>query len=277
MKSMSVLAVICLLVGCCGCASSIRSGFWHLAFFEEGSRYKKSGRVADLLSEPTLDIGFRQGQFLGRGSLQRKWIDYYDADRHGFADVPVVASEQAFFAFSLSTYYLGETLFKHSPESFRGGAGVLWWGLTYAGGVNIILGWAAVAVYDPIVHDIPVIVIGKPIGMIRNAFVPPTKSGESRASESATVILPTEESEYSIRRREFLQQVLRDDNVDLSGRDPEYKKAYRRFKELGSRGTTTSAARLHDGAPSSPTLELPDGRPVVPVPPTIRKDTPKGK
>jgi len=178
-------------------------------FFGPGNAHKETGSVADLLMEPTLDIGWDTDQHPPEAPLCVKWSDYYDVDGHGYYDVVVVATEEVFLLPCGAVAYAGAMIL--SQESFmrflrRGGilveapATVVFWIWLGYEGVTEVVGCAAVAVYDSIVHDIPVLVVGKPARAVYYLFNPsgkpqrPPDSGKPRKPKKSAkdLIYPTE-------------------------------------------------------------------------------------
>jgi hypothetical protein len=140
-------------------------------YFEEGSRYRTSGRVADLLLEPTLDLGTGPDQF--PGSMGTLDPPLGNADGHGAFDTFVTASELPFFlpAAAGSLAFVGMAApanvavalvgrgrpgFWPNPlaQSARRGSAALRFAAVR---IPYYAGCAAVALYDPMIHDLPVL------------------------------------------------------------------------------------------------------------------------
>ena len=143
-----------------------------------GSAYLQTGRIAELLAEPTFDIGRGppEGEFY---SLR---VPHHNADGHGVFDVPVVFCEQMAFApvwvCSAGLRLTGGRPYLGMPRPPAGTPGapstVGWWtrkGLAWTfalpGMGCYIAGFGAVMAFDTAVHDAPVIVVGRPLRWLR--------------------------------------------------------------------------------------------------------------
>jgi len=145
-----------------------------------GSVYQRTGRIVDLLAEPTFDVGAGPPQ----GSFYSFRVPHYDADGHGFFDVPVVFCEQLMFApewvCSAALRLSGSEPYVNAPRPRGPGVGRLrsayWLGRKGIGWVFVApgvgcyaAGLAGTMAFDTVVHDLPVIVVGLPGRLARRA------------------------------------------------------------------------------------------------------------
>ena len=137
-----------------------------------GSVYRQSDRIADLLAEPTFDVGGDPNAIYFY-SFQ---VPHYDADGHGLFDIPMVISEQLCFA---PTWVFSDLLYATGSESFLDprrppgtGAlakllgpvrGTIAYSLVVPGVVSYFGGLTEAMALDLMMHDVPVIFIGRPI------------------------------------------------------------------------------------------------------------------
>lgn len=139
-----------------------------------GSAYRQTGRLTDLLAEPTFDVG--AGPPEGRFYSLR--VPHYNADGHGLFDVPVVFCEQMMFApvwvFSAILQLTGSEPYvgaRRPPPATAGRFGTaLWfgrkalaWTIAAPGMACYMAGFAAAMAFDVAVHDAPVIAVGRPL------------------------------------------------------------------------------------------------------------------
>ena len=117
-------------------------------FFETGSVYRETGRVADLFLEPTLDVGAGPDQFPGARGYN--YLQFANLDGHGAFDAFVSAGEYVFFLPAAA----GSLLYGAIALPFRTDLPPLRFVL---GRLPYYGGCVMVAIYDPIVHDIPVL------------------------------------------------------------------------------------------------------------------------
>jgi hypothetical protein len=133
-----------------------------------GSVYRQSGSWADLIAEPTFDVG--SGYEATFYTLQ---VPHYDADGHGYFDVPVVFSEQLAFApvwlFSGVLKLTGgeEQLRAARPAGGGIGANSLWlmksmhaWSLALPGAAFYLTAFGTMMSFDMMFHDGPVMIVG---------------------------------------------------------------------------------------------------------------------
>jgi len=143
-----------------------------------GSRYRQTGRIVDLLSEPTYDIGADPAAT----KFYSFRVPHYDADGHGVFDIPMVFCEQLFFA---PTWVFAAAFRLVGGESYFGpaatpsqpgvvgsaaglGRGTLGYLFAVPGVACYITGVAAAMGFDLACHDVPVIVIGRPLRWLGN-------------------------------------------------------------------------------------------------------------
>jgi len=141
-----------------------------------GSIYRQTGRIVDLLGEPTFDVGADPAAT----RFYSFRIPHYDADGHGLFDIPVVFCEQIMFApvwvFSAALRLTGSE--PYLEASRPRGAGIrpllgtsLWAvgkGLGWSGVGCYFAGLGAAMAFDTVVHDAPVIVVGRPLRWLRS-------------------------------------------------------------------------------------------------------------
>ncbi|MCX8037183.1 MAG: hypothetical protein N3D11_09105 [Candidatus Sumerlaeia bacterium] len=140
-----------------------------------GSVYRQTGRIADLLAEPTFDVGGDPNESV----FYSFRVPHYDADGHGLYDIPFVASQQMFFApvwlctagYRLvggDSYFGGPRPGMGGPAG-RGGQSMDWlrglgaYGFAIPGVGFYWMATGTVTVLDAGFHDVPVIVIGRPL------------------------------------------------------------------------------------------------------------------
>jgi hypothetical protein len=160
MKRLAILLVVLSV----GCQTARRSG----------SVYKQTGRISDLLVEPTFDVG--------RGPPENSFYDFrvrhYNADGHGAFDVPIVVIEQFLFSpvwvFSAALQITGISPHLWAPPPAASGPTALFSMVNWV--LSLVEGWcvgipamlcyygcfAATMVFDIVAHDLPVIVVGAP-------------------------------------------------------------------------------------------------------------------
>jgi hypothetical protein len=137
-----------------------------------GSAYRQTGRIVDLLAEPTFDVGGDPAAIY----FYSFRVPHYDADGHGLFDIPMVVCEQVFFAptwlFSAALRLTGSEAYLGSPRprgagTFENTIGLARGGVGYLFGVpgaacyfgGVASAWA----FDTVAHDMPVIFIGRPL------------------------------------------------------------------------------------------------------------------
>jgi hypothetical protein len=148
-----------------------------------GSAYRQSGSIVDLLAEPTLDLGSHTSV----DTFYSLRVPHYGADGHGFYDIPIVFCEQLLFApvwvFSGLLRVSGCEPYLQAPWTPPAGMGSatktpIWvtrksiaWIVATPGVGCYIVGFCATMAFDTAAHDVPVIVIGKPIGLVRDLIL----------------------------------------------------------------------------------------------------------
>jgi len=145
-----------------------------------GSVYRATGRISELLAEPTYDVGGDPSATY----FYRFQVPHYDADGHGLYDIPVVAGEQLFFAptwlFSGAMWATGAESYLSGPrlpgsnagEKALGAArGTGAYALAVPGTMLYLTGFLTTMTFDTALHDVPVIVIGRPLKWLKNAAV----------------------------------------------------------------------------------------------------------
>jgi hypothetical protein len=138
-----------------------------------GSAYRQTGRIVDLLAEPTYDIG---GAPNGSQFYSTR-VPHNNADGHGLFDVPIVFVEQLTFApfwvtsaatrligidpYLLSQFYPGSNpnVVATTYALARRTAG---WALAAPSAITYAFGLTATMAIDTVAHDVPVIVFGAP-------------------------------------------------------------------------------------------------------------------
>jgi hypothetical protein len=131
-----------------------------------GSLYRQTGRIVDLLAEPTFDVGADPAAV----KFYSFRVPHNDADGHGLFDVPMVFCEQLMFAptwaFSAGLSLTGSEPYVGAPAPpgigplVRKGAG---WTFAAPGMVSYFAGLTGAMGFDIAAHDAPVIVIGRPL------------------------------------------------------------------------------------------------------------------
>lgn len=131
-----------------------------------GSAYLQTDRIVDLLTEPTFDVGADPAS----AYFYSFNVPHSDADGHSLFDVPMVISEQLFFApswlFSWPLRLTGSEAFLGAPGpggvagTLQKGAG---WVFGVPGAAFYLMGLTGAMGFDLVAHDVPVILIGRPI------------------------------------------------------------------------------------------------------------------
>lgn len=137
-----------------------------------GSAYRHTYRIADLVAEPTFDVGADPAAIY----FYSFRVPHYDADGHGLFDIPMVFGEQLLFAptwvFSNALRLTGgESYFDPRRPSAIGLArktlgatrGAAAYFFAVPGTVCYFASLVSTMALDTAVHDVPVIVIGRPI------------------------------------------------------------------------------------------------------------------
>jgi len=134
-----------------------------------GSVYRQTGRIADLLAEPTFDVGADPAAVKFYSSR----VPHYDADGHGVFDVPMVFFEQLMFA---PTWFFSAGLSLSGSEPYVGapappGMGPLLrkgmgWTFAVPGMLSYLAGLGGAMGFDIAAHDMPVILIGRPLSWL---------------------------------------------------------------------------------------------------------------
>jgi hypothetical protein len=139
----------------------------HCASVEKTGRYEQTGRIPDLIGEPTLDM-WKWNGVLG----YNRYAEYWNADGHDGFDAVIVASEKLLFLPCTICYGIsilgilpgviaGDWIQKHNlADTLYTFWAFPFYGL-YAGTYYLNVG--LLMVYDTIFHDIPVIVVGRPV------------------------------------------------------------------------------------------------------------------
>jgi len=142
-----------------------------------GSLYRQTGRVVDLLAEPTFDVGADPAALY----FYSFRVPHYDADGHGLFDVPMVVGEQLFFAptwvFSAALRLTGGESYFGSRQPPSAGLPTKAFGLARGTvaylvavpGVGCYLaGVVSAMAFDTVAHDAPVIIVGRPLRWLGN-------------------------------------------------------------------------------------------------------------
>jgi len=161
---MRLRILVFLLLAATGCQTALMPG----------SVYRQTDRIRDLLAEPTFDVGADPAAV----HFYSFRVPHYDADGHGLFDIPMVISEQLFFA---PTWLLSGLLRLTASEAYLGGGppgppgqgpsggavgmarSTVGYMLGVPGAMFYLAGVGSATAFDVAAHDVPVVFIGRPL------------------------------------------------------------------------------------------------------------------